>query len=341
MPANYTSNLDEEQGKVFAGPLFVIGMPRSGTKLLRELLKGNSKISIPSAETEFLPYWVKKWANFGDLSEQAKFEKFYRSVIDLPYFIFMKNLEGSVIQEKAWYELCKNYSPEGVFEALVRHDAGVEYGSNRIWGDKSPGYTTHMPLLKKLFPEARFIHIIRDVRDYCLSLNRGWGKNMVRAAQRWIDGVSKTRLDSKDFADDYLEIQYEKLLENPEKELKRCCTFLNLEFDSAMLSISASTENIGDTKGEKEVISTNQKKYLTLMDPDLRLQIEAIAAPALKEFGYEMDYLGETRRVSSLSMAYYQVLDGFNHFNSLVKREGPITTLKIQWGSLITSGYRN
>ncbi len=340
MVTSDTNKSLEEQGKVFTGPLFVIGMPRSGTKLLRELLKGNPRIGVPSAETEFLPYWVNHWKKFGDLSERSRFEEFYRSVVELPYFIFMRNLEG-VIQEKVWYELCQSYTPAGVFEALVRHDAGADYGSNTIWGDKSPGYTTHMPLLKSLFPDARFIHIIRDVRDYCLSLNRGWGKNMVRAAQRWIDGVTKASLDSKEFPEDYLEINYEKLLEDPEKELRRCCSFLDVEFNPAMLYISSSTENIGDTKGKKEVISTNQKKYLTLMDPNLRRKIEAITTPALKNFGYETDYSGEAHRVSSLEMTYFQVLDGFNHFSSLVQREGPITTLKIQWGSFMTSGYRN
>ena len=41
-----------EQTEYFRGPLFIIGMPRSGTKLLRGLLNGHSRVAIPSCETE-------------------------------------------------------------------------------------------------------------------------------------------------------------------------------------------------------------------------------------------------------------------------------------------------
>jgi len=47
----------------FFGPLFIIGMPRSGTKLLRDLMNQNPKIGIPAAETHFIPFMIKK---FGD-----------------------------------------------------------------------------------------------------------------------------------------------------------------------------------------------------------------------------------------------------------------------------------
>ena len=330
-----------EQDRDFKGPLFIIGMPRSGTKLFRELLNGHSQISIPPVETDFLPYWVKKWSSFGDLSDPVQFSEFYRSVINYPYFIYRKNQVGSIISEQSWYQWCKNYTPAGVFEALMRHDAGLDYNSEGIWGDKSPAYITHMPLLKELFPQAKFIHIIRDVRDYCLSLHKGWGRNMLRAAQRWADSITQPQKDAQGFATDYLEIKYEELLNNPEPTLTKCCEFLGVPFEPTMVNLVKSPENIGDTKGQTSVNPANQGKYMQLMAPGLRQQIEAIAAPALSHFGYPVSPPQKQRRLSHLTMFYLQIIDGLNFIKSESSREGFFNTIKIAWGALTTSGFRH
>ena len=85
-----------------------------------------------------------------------------------------------------------------------------------IWGDKTPNYLLYLPLLKTLFPKAKFVHIIRDVRDYCLSINAAWQKNPYRAAQRWHDSIKKCRKDGKTLPQgDYMEINYEALIDDP------------------------------------------------------------------------------------------------------------------------------
>ena len=63
----------------FKGPLFIVGIPRSGTKLLRGLLDEHPMIGIPPIEIEFLPYWEKRWRDFGDLSDPYMFSKFYKN----------------------------------------------------------------------------------------------------------------------------------------------------------------------------------------------------------------------------------------------------------------------
>ena len=63
----------------FHGPLFVVGMPRSGTKLLRGLLNEHSRIGIPLNETEFLPHWLRSWSAFGDLSSRTAFDAFSKA----------------------------------------------------------------------------------------------------------------------------------------------------------------------------------------------------------------------------------------------------------------------
>ena len=92
----------------FAGPLFIIGMPRSGTKLLRGLLNEHPRIGIPISETEFFPYWIAHWQEFGDLSKKEHFLRFYKQMLAAPYFISCRR-DGRLIDVDRWFEWCHNF----------------------------------------------------------------------------------------------------------------------------------------------------------------------------------------------------------------------------------------
>ena len=71
-----------------------------------------------------------------------------------------------------------------------------KFGKARF-GDKSPFYLDHMPLVERLMPEAHFLHVIRDGRDVAVSIRPLWfGPNSVRkAAGWWRDGIERARSD--------------------------------------------------------------------------------------------------------------------------------------------------
>ena len=49
--------------KIFLGPVFIVGMPRSGTTLMRALLNQHPRVSLALTESHFIPYFIK---SFGD-----------------------------------------------------------------------------------------------------------------------------------------------------------------------------------------------------------------------------------------------------------------------------------
>jgi Sulfotransferase family len=314
----------------FTGPLFVVGMPRSGTKLLRDLLRGHPLIRIPPTESNLLPRWAAEWHRFGDLSDRQRFAAFYRRTVGAPYFLLMEKHTGGPIPEELWYSSCRGFGPAEVFEALIRHDVGAAPDTDLVWGDKSPTYTQHIALLGSLFPQARIIHIVRDVRDCCLSLRAAWGKNMIRGAQRWADGVMKARRDAELVAGRYLELRYEDLLADPERELRRCCEFLGLEYDSSLVELRYSTEHIGAARGAHAIVATNVRKFERMLDPRTRRRIEGVAAEALRAFGYDVNYAGRVRRVPPPLMAYYRLLDSVSFVRAQSRRSGFARTAQLQ-----------
>ena len=65
---------------IFSGPLFIIGMYRSGTKLLRILLNQSPRIIIPVVESCFIPYLINKFGDSPQFENDNEFQNFYKSL---------------------------------------------------------------------------------------------------------------------------------------------------------------------------------------------------------------------------------------------------------------------
>ncbi|MBI5658338.1 MAG: sulfotransferase [Nitrosomonadales bacterium] len=289
--------LDPANNK-FRGPLFIVGNGSSGTDLLLDLLNCHPDISLPPNESEILPYWVRHWPSYGNLRNSEAFGKFYRSYLASRRWRGPESLYPP-IHEDRWLALCPNITPASAFEAIRRHDAGITHESPRIWGDKSPGYVNHLPLLKSLFPSAKFVHIVRDVRDVSLSMNRRWGKNVVRAAYRWNENVLNIRRDSMPFLQDYLEVKYESLISDPRKELALVHHFVGVH------------ENL-EWQRNIRIDGNNTKKYLNTLSQRTIRKIEEVSSAGLITYGYQVDNPVPTRQINRILRLYYKLLDGLN-----------------------------
>lgn len=270
----------------FHGPVFLVGMPRSGTKLLRDLLNRHPRVNIPDVETEFLPWLVHRAGRFGDLSERSQFEKMYRQLARQSFFTYRAAM-GREISADTWYKTCVRFDISGIFEALVRVDVGAPVGADIVWGDKSPSYIDDLPLIAQLYPRARILHIVRDVRDHCVSLNHAWGKDMRRAAQRWALGVTAARRHGAALGSRYEEVRYEDLIRDPESTLKRVCSFLAVDFRAEMLLLTRPSESLGHASGARHVVADNHGKFIERMKAATLADVEQIAGQAMREFGYQ------------------------------------------------------
>lgn len=309
------------------GPLFIIGKPRSGTKLLARILGQHPDIALEVSETQFIPYYLKRPYLISNLHVKENFIRFYNSVIKTYYFtLYHKNL----IDVNEWYDLCTDYTFYNVLEVLVKYYSNKLDYPLAIWGDKSNNYIIHVKLIKEHFPNAKFIHIIRDVRDASLSSNKAWGTNIYRYSQRWFNDINQITKDLDSISvHDYIEIKYEELLKHPDKIIKRCVDFLELEFLTNLLYLNAPSEAVGDAKGLTTIKTDNFQKYKKNLSKETILTIEKITWPLLSKYGYQHEYAGKVKNISSLMMGYYQCVDVINRFKFDIGKSGVKNTVYV------------
>lgn len=133
-----------------------------------------------------------------------------------------------------------------IIDAIYRHHASVQEKSISLWGDKTPYLIYHLDWLKLIFPNALYIHIIRDGRAVVHSMMSKQKYTLKKAAVRWRDSI---QLSNKHLVhvgtNSFLQIRYEDLINNTESTLREVCKLLNAPFTEGMLH--EIPQKMGDT----------------------------------------------------------------------------------------------
>ncbi len=209
-------------------PIFIVGVPRSGTTLLRMMLNAHSKIAIAPETHFFRLFWANRY-KYGDLSNKNNFKKLWNELVECKYF---KDLKLKDVQKIYKRLLDGERSYKSIFERLLKEYA--KQNNKPRWGEKTPAHLLYLEIILSFFPSAKVIHIIRDPRDVALSFKKvPWGTNDVFSVARiW----NKYMSIADNFKDKILEIRYEDLIANPESILRNVCDFIEERFEKQMLN---------------------------------------------------------------------------------------------------------
>jgi hypothetical protein len=280
---------------------FVVGVPRSGTTLLRLMLDAHPDVAIP-AETGFLLTIVNRPPSAGPLSPL----ELHRLVTHAP------NWQDVALGEQAYLEALTSLHPYSVSDGLrafYRLYAG-KFGKPR-WGEKTPSNLERLQAIAHILPEAHFIHIVRDGRDVALSLREMWfapGRDMTTLARFWSERIRQARREAERNLR-YLEIRYEDLIADPERSLRDVCAFVDLAFDPRMLryhetarqrldEVQTWVRPDGSAIVTKEQRLYNQRftslpptadrvgRWRRAMASEERAEFESVAGDLLEELGY-------------------------------------------------------
>jgi hypothetical protein len=266
-------------------PLLILGVRRSGTTLLRVMLDRHSQLAVPD-ESYFIPQLADR----------------HLRRIDADTFVDDLSRLDTLAEWHVPLDEVRARLRDGmqVGEALATvYAVYAEKRGKPRWGDKTPMYMQNLRLLERLFPDALFVHLIRDGRDAALSflsMPRGivtetWMHPRTAAdfACQWRTEVAGARRLGGRVGGRYLEVRYEELVDDVEAALQRICTFAGLDFEPGMT----------DYAGNVDVSAKPHQQRLTQPPTksvrDWRAQMaagdveafEEVAGDLLLELGYE------------------------------------------------------
>lgn len=193
-----------------------------------------------------------------------------------------------------------------------------------MWGDKTPGpsHTTHMPLLKSLFPDARFLHVIRDPRDVCLSMQKTFGKSLYRSAEMWRQIVTAARSYGHRLGRDYREVFYELLLQDPAAVMQEICEFIECEYIPAMIELARPAEQYGAARGQTQIVPGNFGKYRVHLSKSQIKRIEQIVLPELRSTPYQPENRVRFRPLPPPVLAMLTLYDTWTTLRFDIKEKG-------------------
>lgn len=211
-------------------PIFVVGCPRSGTTMLQLMLHAHPRIAIPP-ENRFLLNAYAERATFGDLADAANRRRLGVWLTRSKTFRDMGLDTREVIEE-----IMHGPPTLGSAMGILFRAYANRFGKPR-WGDKRPSYLNNLGTVLSLFPDAQIINIVRDGRDCIASLRETpWHKKEIcHSISQWARAMDNTfRARAQLPADSYYEVRYEHLVNEPERELRWMCGFLQEEYHPAM-----------------------------------------------------------------------------------------------------------
>ena len=280
--------------------VFIVGMNRSGTTLLRMMLDAHPQLTIPP-ETHFVPDLIKAVREDGSTPESAL--EAMKSAREWGDFGFSD--EEMLTRLRALPKLKPGAAVRTFYEAYMQ-----QQGKPR-WGEKTPTYVQKMKLIQRALPEARFVHVIRDGRDVALSVLDRTVRDLTAAdvGRRWKKKITKAREDAPSL-EHYTEIRYEDLILETEPVLRRVAEFCDLPWDDAMLSYhERSADRLKEmaralpADGRAKELSVERRmkthemttkppsadrvaRWRTQMTNEQRAEFEAEAGDLLKQLGY-------------------------------------------------------
>ena len=211
-------------------PIFIVGVPRSGTTLLRVLLDSHSQI-LALPETP----WVS-----GAYGGPLSLRHLLLDLAEGPYGA-QRNVAGiertHILQAGA-----------GFLEQLF--EPALKARGKRVLAFKTPSDIPHLEFLTTLLPDARYIHITRDGRDVALSQLskrgsfflqlRGYKSlSYANVFRRWVEWETMARDILNRGGLSALHLRYEELIADPEGQMRRVTAFLGLPFEQRMLDYTS------------------------------------------------------------------------------------------------------
>jgi hypothetical protein len=297
--------------------IFIVGVSRSGTTLMRRVLDKHSRIGI-ATENHYLGHLLAwegtrhYFRRLGDLRDdaavQAMVELIYSGELQRrsrlrelsPYWRWL--VDRVPRQDIEDYLLASDRSERGLFEAFLRIYA--DRRGKAIMGEKTPAHLDYVETLLEWFPHGRVIHCLRDPRAiYVSELRRrtehavGFPYRQLTAAPAlmerfvllqvawvWARAVHRHRTLARRYPGRYRLVRFEDLVASPAETLASLCEFLGVTAEPRMLEQKVTSR--GARVGAAGFDAAASERWREHIDPRAQAALQLLLGKRLGEMGY-------------------------------------------------------
>ena len=300
--------------------IFIVGVSRSGTTLMRRILDKHSRIGI-ATENHYLGHLLAwegtrhYFRRLGDLREDAQ----VRALVQLiysgelqrrsrlrelsPYWRWLTSKVPAADMEA--YLLASDRTERGIFEAFLRIYA--DRRGKAVMGEKTPAHLDYVETLLEWFPDGRIVHCMRDPRAIYVSelRRRREGTSgfpyrqlatvpallerfvLLQVAWVWARAVHRHRTLRRRYPERYRLVRFEDLVAAPDEAMAGLCGFLGVEPEPRMLEQKVTSK--GAHVGETGFDAGAAQRWRERIGAGAQSALELLLGGRLEEMGYERE----------------------------------------------------
>ena len=196
-------------------PTFVGGLMKSGTSLLRKLLSRHSSIYGGLETHWFSDDLMTRWRD--PTTQRAVWARQFYDVSDDVYADLARQATSGPDLLDRFMSYC------------------TERAGKTRWVEKTPDNVLFIHTIWDHWPDARVLHVLRDLRDVYAS----WKRNQKRSLDAFIENVKTVHATVGELAttktERYMEVRYESMVAEPGGVIQEVCAFLDVPFEPEMV----------------------------------------------------------------------------------------------------------
>lgn len=274
-------------------PVFVVGLGRSGTTLLRLVLHAHPELAMLS-ETWWGPrVWDRRWG----YPMRDPVEPFRTRLVDrwVEQLASGDDFPQDLVAHRAG--LLAGRADLGLFLADLGRRWAADQGARR-WGEKTPVHVHHLDVLARIFPALRVVHLVRDPRDAAASLVRApfaASHDVVGFAVEWrrtLEHAAAQQAADPALAAAVLTVRYEDLVRDTVGTVERVAAHVGVRAVPAMLDPQAQAAAFAPDQPwmaatHRPISDRSVGRWVDDVDPDDVAVVEALCADGMAAHGYE------------------------------------------------------